>query len=113
MIRKDGEVIVSYGVMGGQYQSTGHARMLTNLVDFGMSPQQALDAPRCFAEPYDGRLHIERGYFPDVRAALEAKGHELFTPETPIGGAQMIRIHGNGVYEGASDPRKDGCAIGY
>ena len=113
MIRKDGKVVVSYGVMGGQYQSTGHARMLTNLVDFGMSPQQALDAPRCFAEPYDGRLHIERGYFPDVRAALEAKGHELFTPETPIGGAQMIRIHENGVYEGASDPRKDGCAIGY
>ncbi|MEL7462897.1 MAG: gamma-glutamyltransferase family protein [Pseudomonadota bacterium] len=113
MIRKDGKVIVSYGVMGGQYQSTGHARMLTSLVDFGMSAQQALDAPRCFADPYDGRLHIERGYFPDVQAALQAKGHELFTPETPIGGSQMIRIHEGGVYEGASDPRKDGCAIGY
>ena len=113
MIRKDGKVVISYGVMGGQYQSTGHVRMLTNVVDFGMAPQQALDAPRCFADPYDGKLHIERGYFPDVRAALEAKGHQLFTPETPIGGSQMIRINEGGVYEGGSDPRKDGCAIGY
>ncbi len=113
MMRKNGKVVVSYGVMGGQYQSTGHVRMLTNMVDFGMTPQQALDAPRCFADPYDGKLHIERGYFGDVRAALEAKGHLLHTPETPIGGAQMIMIHDNGVYEGASDPRKDGSAIGY
>lgn len=112
MIRKDGKVVVSYGVMGGQYQSTGHARMLSNLVDYDMAAQQALDAPRCFAEPYEGTLHVERGYFPETRGALEAKGHALVTPATPIGGAQMIRIHGHGVYEGASDPRKDGCAIG-
>lgn len=113
MIRKEGKVIASYGVMGGQYQATGHARMLTNIVDFGMEPQEALDAPRCFADPQDGKLHVERGYFPDVRAALEAKGHELHTPKTAIGGAQMIWRRENGVYEGASDPRKDGCAIGY
>ncbi|MEM7524033.1 MAG: gamma-glutamyltransferase, partial [Pseudomonadota bacterium] len=112
MIRKNGAVWASYGVMGGQYQATGHARMLTSLVDFGMDPQEALDAPRCFSDPEDGLLHIERGYGEDVRAALIAKGHELKTPETPIGGAQMIRLHDGGVYEGASDPRKDGCAIG-
>lgn len=112
MIRKDGAVWASYGVMGGQYQATGHARMLTSLVDYGMDPQSALDGPRCFSDPQDGKLHIERGYGADVRAALEARGHELLTPETPIGGAQMIRILPNGVYEAASDPRKDGCAIG-
>lgn len=113
MMRKNGKVVVSYGVMGGQYQSTGHARMLSNIVDFGMSPQQALDGPRAFADPYDGKLHIERGYFSDVRAALEAKGHQLHTPDTAIGGSQMIMIHDNGVYEAASDPRKDGAAVGY
>lgn len=113
MIRKDGKLLASYGVMGGQYQATGHVRVLSNIADFGMDPQEALDAPRCFADPQDGKLHIERGYFPDVRAKLEAKGHALHTPETPIGGAQMIRLHENGVYEGASDPRKDGAAIGY
>jgi gamma-glutamyltranspeptidase/glutathione hydrolase len=113
MIRKDGKVIVSYGVMGGQYQSAGHVRMLTNMVDFGMSPQQSLDAARSFPDPDDGKLHIERGYGQDVRDALAAKGHDLHEPNTPIGGAQMILIHENGVYEGASDPRKDGCAVGY
>lgn len=113
MLRKDGQVCASFGVMGGQYQATGHARVLSNMVDFGMDPQEALDAPRCFADPGDGRLHVERGYFPDVRDALQAKGHKLHTPESAIGGAQMIVRRENGVYEGASDPRKDGCALGY
>ncbi|MEM7270613.1 MAG: gamma-glutamyltransferase, partial [Pseudomonadota bacterium] len=113
MIKKDGKVIASYGVMGGQYQATGHARVLTNMVDFGMSPQQALDAPRCFADPEDGKLHIERSYSDEVKRALEQVGHTLHTPEPPIGGSQMIRVHENGVYEGASDPRKDGCAVGW
>ena len=46
--------------------------------------------------------------------ALTAKGHELHEPKTPIGGAQMIRVgHELGILEGGSDPRKDGCAIGY
>ncbi|QIE54852.1 gamma-glutamyltransferase family protein [Pikeienuella piscinae] len=112
MIRKDGKLFASYGVMGGQYQSTGHMRVLSNIADFGMDPQEALDAPRAFADPYDGKLHIERGYFPEARAELEKRGHVLLTPDAPIGGAQMIRLHENGVYEGASDPRKDGCAIG-
>lgn len=113
MIRKDGKVVASYGVMGGQYQATGHARMLSALADYGMEPQEALDGPRCFADPIDGKLHIERGYSEDVRAALAAKGHDLLVPETPIGGAQMILRHESGVYEGASDPRKDGAAVGW
>jgi gamma-glutamyltranspeptidase/glutathione hydrolase len=40
-------------------------------------------------------------------------GHAVSVPDTPIGGAQAILIHENGVLEGASDPRKDGCALGY
>ncbi len=100
-----------FGVMGGQYQSTGHARVVTNIAEFGMDPQTALDAPRSFAEL--GHLKLERGYAPDVAADLEALGHNVQCPETPIGGAQAIEIHESGVLEGASDPRKDGCALGY
>ncbi len=103
--------VMPFGVMGGQYQSTGHARVLTNMLDFGMDPQAALDAPRAFSDA--GVLKIERGYDPEVKQALSDLGHTVEVPETPLGGAQAIYIHDTGVLEGASDPRKDGCAIGY
>lgn len=111
IIRDSGRVTMPFGVMGGQYQSCGHARAITNMTDFGLDPQAALDAPRCFAE--NGKLMMERGYSDKVRAELAGMGHEVETPETAIGGAQAILIHEDGVLEGASDPRKDGCAIGY
>lgn len=102
----------TFGVMGGAYQPVGHMRYMSNIVDFGMSPQQAIDGPRCF--PADGQLRIESGYAPEVRAALEAKGHRLDIPFRPVGGAQAIRVDvKKGVLEGASDPRKDGVALGY
>ena len=100
-----------FGVMGGAYQPNGHARFLTNIIDFGLDPQGAIDAPRTFHEA--GKLWVERGYGEAVRRDLSDLGHDVATRETPIGGAQAIRIHGSGVLEGASDPRKDGCAIGY
>ena len=111
MLAEGGRVTMPFGVMGGQYQPNGHARVMSNLTDFGMDPQSALDAPRSFATA--GGLELERGYRPEVRAALAEMGHDLREPASPIGGAQAILIHDSGVLEGASDPRKDGCAIGY
>lgn len=111
MIRDGGRVSMPFGVMGGQYQSCGHARMVSNWTDFGLDPQTALDSPRSFAE--GATLQVERGYSDTVRAELAALGHDVVIPDGPIGGAQAILIHENGVLEGASDPRKDGCAIGY
>ena len=112
MLREGGRLVMPFGVMGGEYQSTGHARVLSNIVDFGLAPQEALDAPRSFVE--GGVLKIERGYDPAVVAKLQEMGHKTEVPELPIGGAQASRIdHARGVLEGASDPRKDGCAIGY
>jgi gamma-glutamyltranspeptidase/glutathione hydrolase len=58
-------------------------------------------------------MALERGYAADVATALAAKGHRVHVPDEPLGGAQAIRIHDSGVLEGASDPRKDGCALGY
>lgn len=101
-----------FGVMGGQYQSTGHVRFISNMVDFGMDPQAAIDAPRCFWEA--GDLRIERGYSEAVVRQLADLGHRPVVPDTAIGGAQAIRIDAeSGVLMGASDPRKDGCALGY
>ena len=111
MLKKDGKVMMPFGVMGGQYQSTGHARFVTNITDFGLSPQGAMDAPRCFA---DGDvLNVEDGYSDAVKAELSALGHNVQRPDTAIGGSQAILLHEDGVLEGGSDPRKDGCAIGY
>jgi gamma-glutamyltranspeptidase/glutathione hydrolase len=111
MVRDQGRVTMPYGVMGGQYQPMGHARVLTNVTDFGLDPQSALDAPRSFADA--GVLKVERGYSEEVIAELAARGHRIEVPDVPIGGAQAIVIGENGVLTGASDPRKDGCAVGY
>jgi gamma-glutamyltranspeptidase/glutathione hydrolase len=112
MLRENGRVIMPFGVMGGGYQPNGHVRLMTNIVDHGMDPQSAIDAPRSFF--WEGSLRVERGYGPEVRQALADLGHKVVVPDEPIGGAQAIRIdHARGILEGASDPRKDGLALGY
>lgn len=112
MLRTNGKVTTSFGVMGGAYQPCGHARFMSNMLDFGMDAQTAIDAPRCFADGV--KMNVERGYTDAVRAELTELGHSVAIPDEPIGGAQSISInHDTGVLEGASDPRKDGCALGY
>lgn len=111
MLAQGGVARTGFGVMGGAYQPCGHARFVSNLLDFGMDPQSANDAPRCFAD--GSTLRMERGYGEAARAALADMGHRISTPNEPIGGAQSVTIHTSGVLEGSSDPRKDGCALGY
>jgi gamma-glutamyltranspeptidase/glutathione hydrolase len=112
MLKRDGRVTMPFGVMGGQYQAAGHVRLVTNVVDYGLDPQAAIDAPRCFIE--DGALVLERGYDEAVIATLEAKGHAVRRRVEPLGGAQAVVIDdARGVLIGASDPRKDGIALGW
>ncbi|MEP5762048.1 MAG: gamma-glutamyltransferase [Litoreibacter sp.] len=112
MLQERGKVIMPFGVMGGAYQPNGHARFVSNHVDFGMHPQQSIDAPRSFTD--QGVLQVERGYSDAIRQELTEMGHTVEIPDTPIGGAQAILIdHERGVLHGASDPRKDGAALGY
>ncbi|WP_299608915.1 gamma-glutamyltransferase family protein [uncultured Tateyamaria sp.] len=111
MLAKDGKPIMPFGVMGGAYQPNGHARVVSNLTDFDLDPQTAIDAPRAFSDA--GDMKVERGYSDQVRAELSELGHKVSIPDTAIGGAQAILMRDDGVLEGASDPRKDGCALGY
>ncbi len=112
MLAREGQVFMPFGVMGGAYQPNGHCRVVTNMIDYGMHPQAALDGPRSFWDA--GELQVERGYSDAVRQQLAEMGHKVVIPDIPIGGAQAILIDWeNGVLEGASDPRKDGCALGY
>ena len=110
----DGKVDMSFGVMGGQYQATGHVHILSNMIDFGMDPQEAIDAPRAFSDPISGKLRVENGLSASTVSKLADLGHDVVEPDTAIGGAQSIVMdHDRGILVGASDPRKDGIAIGY
>ena len=112
MLARNGQITTSFGVMGGAYQPNGHSRFVTNLVDHELGLQATLDAPRSFSD--NGVLKVERGYSDAVRAELAEMGHKIEVPEGPLGGGQAIGIdRERGVLVGASDPRKDGCAIGF
>lgn len=111
MLRHNGLVTGSFGVMGGAYQPCGHARIVSNMVDFGMDAQTAIDGPRSFGDA--NGMQVERGYSEAVRVGLAALGHQVSIPDKALGGAQAILMDSSGLLQGASDPRKDGCAIGY
>lgn len=112
MLRNDGRITSAFGVMGGQYQATGHAHVLTNLVDYAMDPQEALDSPRAFTEK--GQLRLENRYSDNIAQALSDRGHTVVREEMPIGGGQIIQFdHRHGTLIAGSDPRKDGCALGW
>ena len=113
MVVKDAKTVMPFGVMGGQYQAFGHMYFLTNLFEHGLGLQEAMDLPRLFPA-LDGPVEIESGMPADTVAGLEAMGHKTAATAKPIGGAQAIRIDWDeGVLTGASEPRKDGQALGY
>ena len=114
MVEKDGKITMSFGVMGGEYQAMGHLQFLTRVFDYGLDVQAAMDAPRFMVDPYTGEVEIEGAVSETVFQALQKKGHAIDRAVSPIGGSQAIAIDWEtGVLTGGSDPRKDGCAIGY
>jgi gamma-glutamyltranspeptidase / glutathione hydrolase len=108
---QQGRAVMPFGVMGGDYQPTGHAHFLTNLLDYRMDVQAALDFPRVF---HDGKTcQVERGLPDFIKAELTAMGHQVVPVVSPHGGGQAIWIGEQGDLIGGSDPRKDGCVLGY
>ena len=123
-VTRDGKPWLSFGLMGGDMQAQGHAQVLCDMIDFGMDVQEAGDAPRFrhvgSSEPTGpkakdgGTVYLESEIGPDVRRALEARGHKIVPMRGGFGGYQAIRIDTErGVLIGGSDPRKDGGAMGY
>jgi gamma-glutamyltranspeptidase/glutathione hydrolase len=123
-ITRDGKPWLSFGLMGGDMQAQGHAQVICNMIDFGMDVQEAGDAPRFrhfgSSEPTGqpakggGSVALESGITEATRRKLAAKGHQLDNAPGSFGGYQAIRIDlERGVLIGGSDPRKDGCAMGY
>ena len=112
MATRDGKPWMSFGVMGEYYQPMGQTWVLTNVLEYGMDIQEALDFPR--AAPIAGEVEVERGVTSALRDALSALGHRPTEVVRPLGGGQAIMIdRERGILIGGSDPRKDGAAIGY
>ena len=108
-LTKNGRAIGPFGVMGGYMQPQGHVQAVTNMIDFGMNPQQALDAPRW--QWLQGRkVQVEPGFNPEIARALTARGHELSVSldTASFGRGQIILRQENGVLVGATEGRTDG-----
>lgn len=116
MVFKDGTFRMSFGVMGGDMQPQGHVQFLINLIDFGMNLQEALDAPR-IRHLNEREVYLEDGVPQEVAHDLAERGHRIqgkASPVNQVGGGQAILLDPEeDVLLGASDRRKDGCAIGY
>ena len=124
-LTKDGKPLMAFGLMGGDMQPQGHAQVIVNLIDFGMNLQEAGDAIRFHhtgsSEPTGtsmtdgGVLHIEDGLPAVVLDELKRRGHILESESVgAYGGYQAVwRDPVTGVYCGATEKRKDGCALGY
>jgi gamma-glutamyltranspeptidase/glutathione hydrolase len=111
-----GQERIAFGIMGGFNQAQAHAQFVSNIVDFGLNIQAALEAPRFTKLTFSGcDLEMEDRFPADLRAALTKRGHQIqllgnFAYE--VGGGQAVRRDfATGVNFGASDPRKDGAAI--
>jgi gamma-glutamyltranspeptidase/glutathione hydrolase len=112
MVMRDGQAVMPFGVMGGHFQPMGQTLFLSNHFEYGLDPQQALDLPRLF--PRLGQVQVERGIPSSVLDRLNRLGHDCALVDKPHGGGQAILIdRARGCLVGGSDPRKDGCALGY
>ena len=118
MITKNSNLVSSLGVMGGFQQPQGHLQVISNLIDFGMNPQEALDSERFSVSIENDTLFVENSFNPDVVAALKLKGHSVsinsgFDRGLFGGGQIIVRDNDEGVLFGGSDPRKDGLSVSF
>ena len=113
-VTRGGKPVMSFGVMGGTMQPQGHAQVLVRIADYGQSPQAACDGPRFrFVQGMDVSIE-EGGFQPAVVDELQRRGHRIVTIDdyNQFGSAQLIwKLDGG--YFAASDPRRDGQAVGF
>jgi len=112
MLTKDDQAVMPFGVTGAHFQPLGQLQILTNVVDYGMPVQTAIDHPRMFAR--GDVFEVESGVPEEVVAGLCKLGHRVTRSENPLGTAQAIWIDRDaGVLFGGADARRDGIALGY
>jgi len=124
-VTRQGRPWLSFGLMGGDMQPQGHVQVLVNMIDFGMNVQEAGDAARVrhlgsqtptgrAMDADGGAVAVEAGIPKQTLKKLEARGHKLVRSVGSFGGYQAIRIdEQQKTLHGATEPRKDGAAVGY
>ncbi len=120
-LHPDGRPFLVWGTPGGDGQPQWCTQVFTNVVDFGMNVQQAVEAPRWLSFPGTDPAHVqapfelrmERGFPEGTVEELERRGHRVVPMSGFGGGAQVILVDEAGVYHGGSDPRVDGAAVGW
>jgi gamma-glutamyltranspeptidase / glutathione hydrolase len=115
-VTQNHQPLMSFGVMGGHMQPQGHVQMMVRIFDYDQNPQTACDAPRWMLNQ-DSSVSLEYGVSAEVSEELEHRGHTILPPPYPglhgeFGGAQLVYCLEDG-YCAASDPRKDGQALGF
>jgi len=113
-LTRNGQPVMSFGVMGGNMQAQGHIQMVVRLVDYSQNPQACSDGPRWIVN-HDFSVSVEDQVAPEVKEELARRGHRMVPSDRPMfgfGGAQLIHRYDDG-YCAGSDHRKDGCAIGF
>jgi gamma-glutamyltranspeptidase/glutathione hydrolase len=112
-VTRDGQALMSFGVMGGSMQAQGHVQMMVRIFDYHQNPQAACDAPRWHVDE-NFQVALEPGAAPEVINDLKSRGQNIMDdpPFHLFGGAQLIYTLDDG-YCAASDHRKDGQAVGY
>ena len=111
-----GDVRIAFGIMGGFNQAQAHAQFVSNVADFGLDIQAAMESPRFTKKTFNGcDVEMEDRIPEDVRKTLTSRGHDIELhgdySEAMGGGQAVMRDFRTGVNYGASDPRKDGEAI--
>ena len=108
-LSKDGKAVGPFGVMGGFMQPQGHVQVLTNMIDFHMNPQEALDAPR-WMWTGEKKISLERLYNSEMADKLTRTGHDITIPVNSLefGRGQIILRDDEGTLCGATEPRTDG-----
>jgi len=113
-ITRDGRPVGPFGVMGGEMQPQGHLQVVSSMLDHGLNPQAALDAPRWqLGEGLD--VAVEPGTDERLLAALRERGHRPMVAADSLffGRGQIIVRREDGVYAAGSEPRADGAAVGF
>jgi len=113
-VTRNGEPVMSFGVMGGSMQAQGHTQVMIRFADYRQNPQAAADAPRWRVTGGLG-VNVEPGFSAEVLEDLRRRGHRLTEADrwsTDFGRAQLIYKMDDG-YLGASERRTDGQAVGF